>query len=482
MAYQLDGVSDAAITKVLILVPGFFGGANNFDYLARRVVQRSHGATAVWAIDRRSNALEDQTGLDAAEAAHDPDIAKNYYFHAAAVGGKTFGGFKSGDAVSFESEWGIATHITDLDAVISEAGRRYPKAALFLGGHSLGGSIVPIYAAWDFAGRAGFERLSGLLLFEGTPNPATQAIPDQQDYETNGLGSATNRTSLHALRTGNPVVSLLPSIGAELFVTTEIIAMRTSTRFGQPTATTPDVDLFTKFFKILFGLRQIPTLTNRAALGFGFDDNYEPLSFARVSIGEPIGPVGPNPNAAAFGGFVPPGETLLAPSDPHGSYDWTPARALPVPEPTDMDTFATMLFAGPSNFIEWYFPARLTFDVGITQTLDVRPSGDWRKDVYGIAATENARVDLPVFAVAAARGLVRDVANFDPYKQSIAATLRDGTPRDATPAGFLTIARPGYVHLDVLTAFDADGEGNGVFGPLVDWMETAARLAPRPGS
>ena len=75
--YQGSGVSDAAVRKVLVLVPGFLAGANNFDYLARRIVERTAGATAVWAVDRRSNALEDQTGLDAAEAAQDPDIAKD---------------------------------------------------------------------------------------------------------------------------------------------------------------------------------------------------------------------------------------------------------------------------------------------------------------------------------------------------------------------------------------------------------------------
>jgi pimeloyl-ACP methyl ester carboxylesterase len=479
LTYQMNGVSDAAIAKVLILVPGFLGGANDFDYMARRIVARGGGQTAVWAVDRRANALEDQTGLDAAAAARDPDVAKRYYFQGAAVGGRTFAGFKTGDAVSFESEWGIRTHIIDLDALVTEASRRYPKAAIFLGGHSLGASIVPIYAAWDFDGRAGFERLSGLLLFEGAPNPSGQAaIPSQEDYETNGTGSASSRSSLSALRTGNPVVSLLPSVGPELFVTAEIIGMRTSSRFGAPTATTPDVDLFAKFFKLLFGLRQIPAMTNRAALGLGFDDIYEPLAFARVSIGEAVGPVGPNPNAGAFGGFVAPGETMLAPTDPHGSYDWTPSSATPVPEPTDMDTFATMMFSGPSNFIEWYFPGRLTLDVGITSSLNVRASGDWRKDVYGMSVTENARVNVPVFAVAAGRGLVRDVANFDPYKNSISPMLRDGTPRSATPAGFMKIGKPGYVHLDVLTATDADGTGNGIFGPLVEWMDAAARLAP----
>ena len=205
--YQRAAMPDTAITKVLILVPGFLGGAGDFDYMARRVVERSQGRTAVWAVDRRSNGLEDQTGLDAAEAAQDADVAKDYYFHGASINGRTFAGFVQGSQVPFESEWGVKTTIEDLDALVTRAIARYPNAAIILGGHSLGGSLVPIYAAWDFGAYAGFERLSGLVLLEGAPNPqGPDAIPSQQAYETTGIGGAGTRTSLKMIRTGSPIV------------------------------------------------------------------------------------------------------------------------------------------------------------------------------------------------------------------------------------------------------------------------------------
>jgi pimeloyl-ACP methyl ester carboxylesterase len=477
--YQLDGVSDAEVKKVLVMMPGFLGGANDFTYLGRRVVLRSHGTTAVWAVDRRSNALEDQTGLDAAEAAKDPDIAKNYYFHGATVGGKTFAGFIDGKTISYAAEWGIKAHIEDLDALISAVIARYPQAAIILGGHSLGGSIVPIYAAWNFGTYSGFERLSGLVLLEGAPNPKGPAdIPAQAAYEQTGIAFGGSRTSVHSLRSGDPIVSLKPFVTTDLFVTAEILGMRVSSLVGAADAPSPDADLVARFFTLLFGLPSVPPGTNRAALGFGFDNDYEPLSFARVSMGEAVGPVGPNPNAAFLSGFVGPDDKLLAPIDAHATYDWQPALEQTVPEPTDMETFAHMLFAGPTNFIEWYFPARLTLDVGITDDLNVQPSGDWRKEVYGLAVTENARVDLPVFAVGGSKGLVPDLTAFDPYRQSIAPVLRNGTRRDAVAAGFQTRLQPNYVHLDVLTARD-DGEGNGEFAALVEWMDTAVQLAPR---
>lgn len=478
--YQQAGVSDAAITKVLVMMPGFLGGANDFNYLGPRVVLRSHGSTAVWAVDRRSNALEDQTGFDAAEAARDPDIAKNYYFHGAAIGGKTFAGFVDGKTISYAAEWGIKACVEDLDALISAAIERYPHAAIFLGGHSLGGSIAPIYAAWNFGAYSGFERLSGLILLEGAPNPqGPTAIPKQTAYEQTGLNFGGGRTSVHSLRSGDPIVSLKPFVTTDLFVTAEILGMRVSSLVGTAEAPSPDADLVAGFLTLLFGLPSVPPGTNSAALGFGFDNDYEPLSFARVSMGEAIGPVGPNPNAAFFSGFVGPDDKLLAPTDAHATYDWKPSLEQSVPEPTDMETFAHMLFAGPTNFIEWYFPARLTLDVGVTANLNVQASGDWRKDLYGLAVTENSRVDIPVFAVGGSKGLVPDLAAFDPYRQSIAPVLRNGTQRSAVAAGFQTRLQPNYVHLDVITARD-EGEGNGEFAAMVDWMNAAIPLARTP--
>ena len=56
--------------------------------------------------------------------------------------------------------------------------------------------------------------------------------------------------------------------------------------------------------------------------------------------------------------------------------------------------------------------------------------------------------------------------------------LRNGTRRDAVAAGFQTRLQQNYVHLDVLTARD-EGEGNGEFAALVDWMDAAVQLAPK---
>src|SRR5512141_2656763 len=41
--HRAAGGNSAEIEKVLVLMPGFLGGAGDFDYLARRVVERSAG-------------------------------------------------------------------------------------------------------------------------------------------------------------------------------------------------------------------------------------------------------------------------------------------------------------------------------------------------------------------------------------------------------------------------------------------------------
>ncbi len=466
--YQRDDMADADIEKVLVLMPGFLGGAGNFAYLAQRMVERSGGKTAVWTVDRRSNGLEDQTGFDAAEAAKDPDVAKGYYFGGASVDGKTFAGLLDAAAVSFLSEWGIRVHVEDLDALIQEADRRYPRAAIFLGGHSLGASIVPIYAAWDFGGRAGFERLSGIVLLEGGPNP-TADTPSQQEYEFGGINGA----SVDSIRNGDPT-SGFPFVGPDIFLTLEVVAMRASNLSGQATALSPDADLYSGFFGLLFGLTP-PPMTNEAALGFGMDNDFQPFAFSRVSMGLGRGPLEPNPNAE----LVAPGEGLLRPADADTTYQWDGTGPSGEVEPTDLRTFARTLFAGPSNYAEWYFPARLSLDVRVTANLNVQPTGDWRKDVYGLAVTENGRVDVPVFAVGGSKGLLKDLTRLEPYRQSIAPALRDGQSRTDVAAGFQTRLQEGYVHLDVLAARD-DGEGNGEFAALTQWMDEAVHLAPPP--
>jgi hypothetical protein len=69
--YHLSDAAELQPDAIVVLVPGFEGGASNFNVLAEQLMHRSREETAmiveVWAMDRRSEQLEDRAGLELAE-------------------------------------------------------------------------------------------------------------------------------------------------------------------------------------------------------------------------------------------------------------------------------------------------------------------------------------------------------------------------------------------------------------------------------
>ncbi|HEX2086121.1 MAG TPA: hypothetical protein VHF89_10595, partial [Solirubrobacteraceae bacterium] len=153
---------------VLVLVPGYSGGAGTFNIVGPELVRRVPGLQ-VWAVDRRSQVLEDtlvfQRGL-VDEAT--PRQVFDYY-----VGWITDQSIRRHftppdlDSLSFMAEWGLPTHLGDLRRVVRAA--RQGGRRVVLGGHSLGASTAAIYAAWDFRGRPGYRDLEGIVLIDGGP-------------------------------------------------------------------------------------------------------------------------------------------------------------------------------------------------------------------------------------------------------------------------------------------------------------------------
>ncbi len=115
----------------------------------------------VWAIDRRTQALEDTATFAAAEAGQiPPQQAFDYYLNG---GGFHFRGASQDP---YAREWGMAVALDDARAVVLRA-RAHGRRQVVLGGHSLGASLTVAYAAWDFNGRPGYKDLAGLVLIDG---------------------------------------------------------------------------------------------------------------------------------------------------------------------------------------------------------------------------------------------------------------------------------------------------------------------------
>jgi len=440
-------VSTATPPRAVILaMPGIFGGAGSFEPLARNLVRRSittsevMGPVEVWAIDRRSNHLEDRRGLDAAEAEENPDIARGYYFGPDTVGGEPFDGFVAQDAVAYMSEWGLETHFGDLRAMIERVPESARRGHVFLLGHSLGASMTETFAAWVFAdGVRGSDLLAGLVLVDGAQGemPLTET-----DYLEGGGGGFTPFDGVPEIRTGNRYIAL-PLLGVSVYAQAEIVAMAAALAPEEVRMGDRDRD---RVLGTLLSVSRLPPMTNEAAFGLGFDDASNGLSFAAVSMGTPVGPV--EPYMSAFG------STLERPSDRTVTYTWIDALDAMPPEHTPVQNLAEAWYAGPTNFAEWYFPARLTVDLGACGGLAIAEMG-WH-DAFGLRCRAGATMDAPVLAIAAG---LRDVASYE-ASRGRGAPVGAGRPsagatRD-TDAAYRIVDVTFMTHIDPLTGADTE--------------------------
>lgn len=176
--FQPDGI--------LVLVPGFEGGASSFYILAenlmRRAIEQSNLVLEVWALDRRSNQLEDLVGLNLAEELMNPELGLDFLFGDALgldLSPEIANGinrralfYNSNVDTAFMAQWTTLVHSQDIDAVVEKARGIARAENVFLGGHSAGTGYTARYAATDFnldggEPSPGYEKLRGLVLLEG---------------------------------------------------------------------------------------------------------------------------------------------------------------------------------------------------------------------------------------------------------------------------------------------------------------------------
>ncbi|MBW1832641.1 MAG: alpha/beta fold hydrolase [Deltaproteobacteria bacterium] len=454
LRYFMGDEPAQAPRAILIAMPGFLGGGPSFDGIARSVVRRGTEdgfPVEVWAIDRRSNGMEDLTGMNAAEREGDGEIAWDYYFDGGEADGKTFAGYVPQEDASFMSEWGLQTHIEDLRAVLDLVPAAEQRGHVFLAGHSFGATVVELYAAWRFASddKRGFDQIAGMIFLDGLMGDTPSA---EEDY---GPALASIRETER--------YTTLPLLGIDVYTSAEIVALRT---WFDPSGIVDD-PVRDQTFEILFGLgpNEMPKATNIATLGLAFDSMHQPLSFSQTTLGTLSG--GPTEDFT----FPLAGDDVLQrPSDPNATYDWIDAFDSDPQEFTPARNLARSFTIGESNFAEWYFPTRISLDEGAARGGNVDENG-WQV-AYGIRAFDGELNDAPALCI-----LARNADRCDALRTRLAPTIGPGRPQAGasrdSDLGVTAIEAVGMAHLDLILS-DERAAANLVPNAIATFLETHA--------
>ncbi len=306
---------------VIILIPGLLGGAGSLETISRQMVymalKQRGKRIEVWAVDRRPNNLEDLTGLNAAEEARDTDVAIDYLYGGAEIGGKRFAGFLGDADVPFLSEFGLELAMNDIYTLITA---NFPDPALrrqkvFVGGHSLGGPLTALFAGWDFDGDAatlddaGFMNCAGLIgldtmleadLSSFTETPAEEVLGADVTAQAAANAGELYASLVEGIRKGSlpRIIPPMP-LGPEIMAMQELLAMEAawhpddeSTLLRRmPKSSQVDVNLRMLHARALGQfLLPVPYITdfrytNEALLGIFTDDNFNPINPLQASTG-----------------------------------------------------------------------------------------------------------------------------------------------------------------------------------------------------
>jgi hypothetical protein len=488
-----DGpAASADADRILVAQPGILEGAGAFDSVARNTVARAAEQgrhIEFWALDRRSNCLEDHTGI----ASGDQHTAVDYYYRGREVDGRTFAGFVGNDRLGWMAKLGIEQTVRDeYDLLAAELPDQHLREQKVLcGGHSLGGVITGYFAAADFDGDpattadAGYRQCAGYFALDTTVSTSladlSGSIPDDTNLPDIGLGYTAVQAGLDS--------GVLPrSLSAPVLLNPETMTLLAIAGVGAvqnpggesdlpgylPSNTNIEATnrfLFSKdAATFLTGSPAVKDfrLTNAAVLGALMDDNSVPLAFLQSSVGFfDGGPVADKNFPVANGAAKQPGlygtQYKAIPEQPHGPlYTWRnydrvgaaddpgyrSADGTPFTnageEVTDIGELARSLAEQPLDFTEQYFPTKLVTDLELATSPQV-------KQLLVHPEGLKARPTLTVLA-------------------------GDGLLAGRVPSGLHPVVADGYQHLDVLTA--ARVQNNGRPEPV---STNLARFAVTPG-
>jgi pimeloyl-ACP methyl ester carboxylesterase len=338
--------------RVLVLMPGTSGGSGDFTLMARYMVKKVPGLQ-VWAIDRRTQALE-RTEMFERALAGTVTLQQmfDHYLGWTANGGNPSNHFQflEGDDYPFVREWGMETALNDARAVVLQArGRGRSRRSVALGGHSLGASLTAAYASWDFNGTPGYQDIDGMVLIDGG------LMGSFDSYDVNAAQKAITELS-----TSSPFADLLgagiPEVAGLFGEIGGIFALK---------APHESAKILQDFLLLPRAFNPPYEVTNQALLGYAFDRDSSPEELALLHI---------NAGALALSGTP---------------RDWTDGGVTPI------HRLAFTFGQEPANAIEWYFPKRLTIDTNGANALAQNDVAN----LLGLRLFHQPKVDIPLYAL-----------------------------------------------------------------------------------
>lgn len=433
------------VQSVLILIPGYAAGASDLFTAARDLVTLTEGNLEVWTFDRRTHLLEDQTGFNAAEAAKDPLLAGEYYFDHDPIGDKTYAGWLDPKSAETDmmSEWGLDVQMNDIQQIIDQVPQGDRQTTVFLGGHSRGARYAQMYAAYEFEdGHLGSDDLAGILLLDYSA--ALTAI-DEETY----------LDEREQIRTGEMPRHEIGQLGTNtpyfvMFI--QFLAMLSSDGFGGedpelgPDGFWPDFGPFESVRGILTRGNDV-SITNEATWGLVFDNDSTP--FFNTFYGH---------MGCLTGGEV--GHDFIGdyPSEDGATYTWADYDQCDPEELMDIQNFIKIIYEGPSDFTDWYFPTRLFIDDHAVGRLETE--GTWAHDYFHFYTSQ---VDCAVYALEGR--IVTGTGEYDLYKDALGPVRGQSADRDAV--GFHVMPVPDWGHIEVLMV---EPDRNPFYDDFIEWV------------
>lgn len=425
--YNTGESTPPPVKAILLAQPGGACGQGLWVELASQTVNLAKGNVEVWVIDRRENGLEDTEGLRRAIDAKDESLATDYYF----ADSPEFTLITQEDT-KFMAHWGLEVIIRDAEAVLNLVPKEYQSTNVFLAGHSQGGRFIFDFAGYEFPdGKAGYEKVAGLVFVDGGPRIGVEEASDFSEWEetvqrlVDGVDPVFGVETPVGITTGpliaipnnidsvagffkpdgeskSVLVSMLPAIGGEpatLFKQSMRITNEAAVNWFFDDDPIPgSMTQFDYFYTggARTGRLDFPALTEPGVPSTDLVDPNKVYGWLSGGGGEPAGdtddgPLSGYPKNEEDGWQLYPPNPNPTRSDTMSLVGIWAGEATNIKEPTSYafpESGEVKIYEGSPNNALWYQNAR--YDVDVAQAMDM--------DNSEMNITRKADIDIPTIA------------------------------------------------------------------------------------